>query len=245
MKKNIHFVPLLLCIFQLLLLPITAKAGMEAFTYSYTDDAPLVDTANVFRSIYEEEKDIFIRGEHASWYFYYENIYRSTDRWRDFSTAVSIKQADNAQLTAALSGIPAYLIAFQDGDVYPGAAEVAIQVANAAAESKSFLLYTYDESADGAPVLSAIAERLSPDEEGCITITMTEAHDFLVIPTDTQPDALIPYLQQTAIQTGGLFGGAAIGWILFFAILGLLVLSLIIYQITVKLIRQKRIKSKS
>lgn len=236
-----------ICLFSAVLLlafPAFAKAGMDASVYSFSDDDPVVHTAEVFRAVYEEEKDIEIRGTRASFYFYYENIIRSTDKWHDFSTKITVAPAEIPALKEALSNTPAYFIDFRDGDSYPGTTEITVRVSDVTGDGP-FLLYGYAEDENGVPVLEPIAKSLSPDGDGMIRLTVSSALDCLLITADKAPSGLDAYIRSITITTGGFFSGASLVWIIFGTVVGLLLILLIGYLVTVKLLKRKQQKQKA
>ena len=224
------------------MLSLAAKSGAEAFTYTYTDDAPIVDTQSVFLSVFDTEKDFDIRGERASWYFFYDNIHHSTNTWAPFSTSVAVRKSENTHLTEALSDTAAYHIDLRDGDTYPGPAELMIPVSDITGDG-AFHLFRYEEDPSGKPVLTPLVKSLSLDENGAFTITVTAAYDFLLVPATAAEDALQPFYLSTPLQseTSALSSASLTQTVIFIAIALALIL-FVIYIITVKVLKKKRQK---
>ncbi len=250
---------LLLCILMLGTV-CTASDTPEVLTYTYTEDAPEVDTENIFLSVYEDVCDIRIEGVRASFHFFYENIFRSTEKWRSFSSAVGVLPlteagaAVSAEIAGALTGETAYFVDFRDGDFYPGTASVTVSCDGVLDPSAVYALYEYvpgliasEETAGKAASVRPIARGLSLGADGALALTLTEAHDYLlVVQSETDADALTGYVYTPEYDAGGgFFAGANIGWIVFFVIVGLGLVGLVIYLVTVKVIMKKRQKKVS
>ncbi len=245
---------LLLCA---MLLPMTAFASdtPEVLTYSYTDDAPEVDTQSLFLSVYEEVCDIRIEGTRASFHFFYENIFRSTEKWHNFSSAVAVLPLKDAgaalssEIAGALNGETAYFVDFRDGDIYPGTASVTVRADDVLDASAVYALYEYvpgiiasEETAGTAASVRPIARGLSLGADGALSLTLTEAHDYLLVAqSDTDAGALTAYVYTPDYDAGGgFFAGANIGWIVFFVIVGLGIACLVIYFVTVGVLMKRR-----
>ena len=253
----------LTAVFVLLLAVLLASTALaadtpECLTFCYTDAAPEVDAPQVFLAIYDGVCDICIEGERASYTFFYENIFRSTEKWRPFSSAVGVKPLSEAGASvsaeiAGASGTDAYVMDFRDGDYYPGTASVSVRVDDVVDASKTYALYEFvpgliasDEGEeDSAAALRPIARGLSVGADGCISFTMTESHDFILVRDDEATVTALSayaYVPDYAAPTG-LFAGANIGWIVFFVLVGLALIGLLIYLVTVKVLMKRR-KSK-
>ncbi|MBQ7983342.1 MAG: hypothetical protein IJ302_07220 [Clostridia bacterium] len=243
MKPACKLVLLLLPLLLLTgLLPVSAEDLPEQLTYTFTDDAPEVNAQEIFLSVYDGEYDIRIEGTRASWDFFYENIFRSTDKWRTFSASVGVVPAAESALepaiVTALSGAAAYYIDFRDGDLYPGTAVVTVALADIADLTAAYLLYEVEP--DGT--LRAIADGLSLGTDGMLSLTLTEAHDFLLVTAAEETAAALSayaYVPDYEVEDG-FFAGANIGWIVFFIVLGLLLVCGAVYLITVRVIKKKR-----
>ena len=242
---------------MMLAAPATVHASdtPEVLTYTYTDDAPEVDAGQLFLAIYDGVCDIRIEGERAVFHFFYENIFRSTEKWRAFSSAVGVMpltdagSAVSAEIAGALGGEAAYFIDFRDGDVYPGTASVTVRADDVVDPAATYALYEYipgviasEDVAGTAASVRPIANGLSVGEDGCVAFTLTEAHDYLLIAqTETAAAALSAYVYTPDYDAGGgFFAGANIGWIVFFVIVGLALAGLVIYLVTVKVIMKRR-----
>ena len=234
---------------------VHASDTPEVLTYTYTDDAPEVDAGQLFLPIYEKVCDIRIEGERAVFHFFYENIFRSTEKWRTFSAAVGVKplseagDAVSSEISGALGGANAYFIDFRDGDVYPGTASVTVRTDDIADTSAVYALYEYipgvtasEDTAARPAQVRPIANGLSVGEDGCVSFTMTEAHDYLLaVQSEETVSALTAYVYTPDYDAGGgFFAGANIGWIVFFVIVGLGFAGLVIYLVTVKVIMKRR-----
>jgi len=224
------------------LLPVSAEDLPKQLTYTFTDDAPEVNAQELFLSIYDGECDIRIEGARASWDFFYENIFRSTDKWRTFSASVGVVPAAESALepviVTALSGAAAYYIDFRDGDLYPGTAVVTVALADIADPAAAYLLY--EVVPDGT--LRAIADGLSLGNDGMLSLTLTEAHDFLLAAASEETAAaLSAYAYVPDYEAAdSFFAGANIGWIVFFIVIGLLLVGGAIYLVVVRVIQKKR-----
>lgn len=222
--------------------PLAAKSGAEAFTYTYTDDSPIVDTQSVFLSVFDTEKDFDIRGARASWYFFYDNIHHSTNTWAPFSTSVTVGKSENTHLTEALTDTAAYLIDLRDGDTYPGPAELMIPVSDITGDGV-FHLFRYEEAPDGKPVLTPLVKNLALDKNGAFTITVTAAHDFLLVPADVAEDTLQPFYLSTPLQSeASALSSASLTQTVIFIAIALALVLFLIYAITVKVLKKKRQK---
>ncbi|MGM9625179.1 MAG: hypothetical protein ACI3XM_05670 [Eubacteriales bacterium] len=230
--------------------PLTAAAEEGSpvlVTYTFTDDAPVVNVSDIFLPIYEEKQDIKIAGERVEWTFFYENIFRSTEKWRDFSSSVSMLPLDASDaddgLKNALSVEQAYLLDFRDGDVYPGTASLAVFLGDVLDGDKSYSVYETVRSEDNGISLRPIADGLRLSGEGKVSFTLTEAHDMLFIETsDTVQTAVSDFLYVPAIaetDDGG-FEDADIGWTIFFTVVGVILAVLVLYIITVRIWKKKR-----
>jgi len=251
-----RILPLVLAVLMLTLsFSVQASDTPEVLTYTYTDDAPLVDSQKLFLAIYEDVCDIHIEGERADFHFFYENIFRSTEKWREFSAAVSVlplTDADaliSAEIAGALGGETAYFVDFRDGDVYPGTASVTVRVNDVLDASVVYALYEYipgviasDENEGKAASVRPIARGLSLGEDGALSLTLTEAHDYLLVAqSETDADALTAYVYTPDYAVAsGFFAGANLGWIVFFVIVGLGLIGLILYLVTVKVVMKRR-----
>lgn len=256
MKSICRILPLLLCGVMLLLSAAVSAADLpEVLTYTYTDDAPEVDAGQLFLPIYEEVCDIRVEGERAVFHFFYENIFRSTEKWRTFSSAVGVMPlteagaAVSSEIAGALAGETAYFIDFRDGDVYPGTASVSVRTDDIVDASGSYALYEYipgvtaeEDGVSRAASVRPIASGLTPGSDGCISFTLTEAHDFLLTAeSENVSAALTAYVYVPDYDAGsGFFAGANIGWIIFFVVVGLALVGLLIYLVTVKVIMKRR-----
>ncbi len=251
---------LLLCILMLISVCAAASDAPEVLTYTYTEDAPEVDAQKLFLSVYEDVCDIRIESPDAVFHFFYENIFRSTEKWHSFSSAVGVLPladagaAVSAEIMGALSGETAYFVDFRDGDVYPGTASVTVRGDGVFDPSAVYALYEYvpgviasEETAGKAASVRPIARGLSLGADGALALTMTEAHDYLlVVQSETDADALTAYVYTPEYDAGGgFFAGANIGWIVFFVIVGLGLIGLVIYLVTVKVLLKRRKKAVS
>ncbi|MBQ8577973.1 MAG: hypothetical protein IJ449_08465 [Clostridia bacterium] len=219
----------------------------EVLTYTYTDDAPEVDAPRLFLAIYDGEYDIRIEGARASWTFYYENIFRTTDKWREFSSAVSVNALSSSGadsgFAAALAGEDAYLLDFRDGDLYPGTADVEIQLSDVLSAGIGYAVYEYLDDGNGTVSVRPIAENLMLSSDGKLSLTLTEAHDFLIaVRTETLDAALSAYAYTPTVAESddGFFAGAGIGWIVFFTAVGVVLVVLGGYLVTVHIMKKKR-----
>lgn len=260
MKSIRNILPLVLAVLMLALsFAVYASDTPKVLTYTYTDAAPEVDAGQLFLAIYEDVCDIRIEGERAAFHFFYENIFRSTEKWRTFSAAVGVKPLSEAgaavssEIAGALSGEAAYFIDFRDGDVYPGTASVSVRADDIVSASETYMLYEYipgvttsEESAARPAQVRPIASGLSVGADGCIAFTLTEAHDYLLVEqSETAASALTAYAYTPDYDAGGgFFAGANIGWIVFFVIVGLGLIGLVIYLVTVKVILKRRKQQK-
>ncbi|MBR5869679.1 MAG: hypothetical protein IKZ09_01460 [Clostridia bacterium] len=247
-----RILPLMLAAVMLLLsLAVYASDMPEVLTYTYTDDDPLVDPQQIFLAVYDEVCDIRIEGARASFDFFYENIFRSTEKWRTFSSAVGVKalseakDAVSAEIAGALGGETAYFVDFRDGDMYPGTASVSVRADDVLDASAAYLLYEYIPAAAGtekAAQVRPVATGLSLGADGALSFTLTEAHDYLlVVQTADAEAALSAYVYTPDYDAGGgFFGGANLGWIVFFVIVGLGLAGLVIYLVTVKVLLKRR-----
>ena len=141
-------------------------------------------------------------------------------------------------IVTALSGAAAYYIDFRDGDLYPGTAVVTVALADIADLTAAYLLYEVEP--DGT--LRAIADGLSLGTDGMLSLTLTEAHDFLLVTAAEETAAALSayaYVPDYEVEDG-FFAGANIGWIVFFIVLGLLLVCGAVYLITVRVIKKKR-----
>ena len=245
MKSNKRILPVLLAVLMLFL-PVAVHASdmPEVLTYTYTDAAPEVDAAQLFLAVYDGVCDISIEGERASFCFFYENIFRSTEKWRTFSSSVGVMPAADAadvisaEIAGALAGERAYFIDFRDGDVYPGTASVDVRVGDVADAAD---IPAAEQTGDAAQ-LRPIAGGLRLGEDGVLSLTMTEAHDYLLVVQSEQASAALTAYAYTPDYDagGGFFAGANIGWIIFFVIVGLGLAGLVIYLVTVKVLMKRR-----
>lgn len=254
-----RILPLVLAVLMLSLsFSVHASDTPEVLTYTYTDDAPLVDAQKLFLAIYEDVCDIRIEGEHADFHFFYENIFRSTEKWREFSSAVGVlplKDAGtliSAEIADALGGETAYFVDFRDGDVYPGTASVTVRADGILDASAAYALYEYipgviasEETAGQPASVRPIARGLTLGEDGALALTLTEAHDYLlVVQSETNADALTAYVYTPDYAVAdGFFAGANLGWIVFFVVIGLGLVGLILYLVTVKAVMKRRKKA--
>lgn len=256
MKSIRKILPVMLAVLMLVLpFAVHASDTPEVLTYTYTDAAPEVDATALFLPIYEKVCDIRIEGERAVFHFFYENIFRSTEKWRTFSAAVGVMPlaeagaAISSEITGALGGADAYLIDFRDGDVYPGTASVTIRADDVVNTSGEYALYEYipgvmasEDTAARPAQVRPIANGLSLGADGCVSFTLTEAHDYLLVAQSEQTvSALTAYVYTPDYDAGGgFFAGANIGWIVFFVVVGLGLVGLLIYLVTVKVIMKRR-----
>ncbi len=255
MKILRRLLPILLCGILLLTPTVFADGTPTTLTYTYTDDAPEVDAPQLFLSVYDEVCDIRIVGERATFHFFYENIFRSTEKWRAFSASVGVLPLADAgasvsqDIAGALNGENAYFIDFRDGDYYPGTASVTVRADDVADGAAVYALYEYipgviasEENEGRAASVRPVARGLSLGADGSLAFTMTEAHDYLLVAqSETDADALTAYVYTPDYDAGGgFFAGANIGWIVFFVLVGLALLGLVIYLVTVKVIMKHR-----
>ena len=260
MKLFCRILPLLLCCFICLTVTAFADGAPEVLTYTYTDAAPEVDAGQLFLPIYEEVCDIRVEGERAVFHFFYENIFRSTEKWRSFSAAVGVMPLSDAgaavssEIAGALAGETAFFIDFRDGDVYPGTASVSVRADDILDTAGSYALYEYipgvtaaeDGGVSRAPSVRPIASSLTLGADGCVSFTMTEAHDYLLVAASERASAaLTAYVYTPEYDAGGgFFAGANIGWIVFFVLVGLALAGLVIYLVTVKIMMKRRKQQK-
>lgn len=232
----------------------TADAGgPKVLTYTYTDADPTVNTSELFLSIYEETCDIQIIGERAVWTFFYENIFRSTGKWHPFSAAVTVKPIAEANVHAdiqsTLTAKDAYYIDFTDGDLYPGTAQVEIRLSDVLSTDQRYTVYDYKKNADGTASLRQVADHMKLSADGTWSFTVTEAHDLLITVSDeTTAAALSAYAyvpQLAAGKSSGASLGENIGWIIFFTAVSVGVVILVLYFVTVHMIKIKRRKNKT
>ncbi|MBP3919789.1 MAG: hypothetical protein J6I50_11560 [Clostridia bacterium] len=225
----------------------------KVLTYTYTDDDPTVNAPELFLSIYEETCDIQIIGERAVWTFFYENIFRSTGKWHPFSAAVTVKplaETDvHADIQSALTAKDAYYIDFADGDLYPGTAQVEIRLSDVVSADQSYTVYDYKKNADGTASLRQMADHMKLSADGTWFFTLTEAHDLLITVSDETTAAALSayaYVPQLAAGTSsGASFGENIGWIIFFTAVSVGVIILVLYFVTVHMIKIKRRKNKT
>ena len=246
---------LLLCMLMLLPTAVFASDTPTVHSYSFTDADAEVDAQQIFFAVYDEVCDIRIAGEDAEFYFFYENIFRSTEKWRSFSASVDVVPLTDAaarvsgEIANALSGKQAYFVDFRDGDVYPGTASVSVRADDVLDTAAVYALYEYipgviasEESAGRAASVRPVASGLSLGEDGALSLTMTEAHDWLLV-AQTDADVLSAYVYTPDYDAGGgFFAGANIGWIVFFVVVGLGLAGFVIYLVTVKVIMKRRRK---
>jgi len=145
-------------------------------------------------------------------------------------------------IVTALSGAAAYYIDFRDGDLYPGTAVVTVALADIADPAAAYLLY--EVVPDGT--LRAIADGLSLGNDGMLSLTLTEAHDFLLAAASEETAAaLSAYAYVPDYEAAdSFFAGANIGWIVFFVLVGLALAGLVIYLVTVKIMMKRRKQQK-
>lgn len=258
MKTMKKLLPLLLAV---LMLSVSAFASEmpEVLTYTYTEDAPEVDTQTIFLAVYEDVCDIRIEGPRAVFHFFYENIFRSTEKWNTFSSAVGVlpltevEASVSADIIGALQGETAYFVDFRDGDFYPGTASVTVRADDVLDTSAVYALYEYipgviasEETAEKPASVRPVARGLSLGADGALALTLTEAHDYLLVEqSETDADALTAYAYVPQYDAGGgFFAGANIGWIVFFVLVGLGLIGLVIYLVTVKVILRRRKQQK-
>lgn len=257
MKYKFRLIGLLFLAVFLCMTAAAADDTPEMLTYSYTDDAPEVDAQALFLAMYDGVCDIRITGERADFTFFYENIFRSTEKWRPFSAKVDVLSltdaADrvSADILAAAAG--GYVIDFRDGDVYPGTASVSVRADDIVPVDGRYTLYEYipgvlsEDTETAAPAsVRLIAQGLTLGADGCVSFTLTEAHDYLLVPDNAEASAALSayaYVPQYDAG-GGFFAGANIGWIVFFVIVGLGLVGLVIYLVTVKVIMKRRRQQK-
>ncbi len=251
--KQISFrTAVLLCLLTfLLLLPLCAADTPKQIVHTVSDDAPEVDAQTLFLPIYEGACDIRIEGARVSWTFLYENIFRSTEKWRTFSAKVDVKPVSAADYPTDLAEAMAsgYLVDFRDGDVYPGTAAVDIRLDDIFGDHIPPLsVFAAAIAEDGTVSIRPIAEHL-PVKDGILTLTLTEAHDLLVLPTEQSilaKDVFDAYTKEMTVRaSGGFFGGASLVWIVFFTAIGVGLAILVIYLITVKIVKKKRTAQKT
>ena len=258
MKTFTKLLSLLLLCMLMLGAVCTASDTPEVLTYTYTEDAPEVDAQKLFLSVYEDVCDIRIEGPHAVFHFFYENIFRSTEKWHSFSSAVGVLPlaeagaAVSTEITKALAGETAYFVDFRDGDFYPGTASVTVRGDGVLDPSAVYALYEYvpgviasEETAGKAASVRSIARGLSLGADGALALTLTEAHDYLlVVQSETDADALTAYVYTPDYAVAdGFFAGANLGWIVFFVVIGLGLVGLILYLVTVKVVMKRRKKA--
>lgn len=237
--KTLRLISVLLLAAVLFCLPAAAKGGIETRSYSYSADASEVDVYEVFLPVYENDAvDIALSGENADWYFYYENVYRNTEKWMNFSSAVTVDNAPAlpGALSAALNGTKAVLLDFRDSDLYPGPAEVTVHAGLPAAPCA---LYEY--AANGTDVsLIPVVRALTPSADGSVTLTLTEAHDFLVLssPDDSVTAALDAFTPAVSVDNTA-DAGTVIRTVVF-TVLAALILAGLLCLVTVKLLKAKR-----
>lgn len=239
MMKTLRLLSVLLLAAVLFCLPAAAKGGIETRAYTYSADAPEVDVYEVFLPVYENNAvDIALSGENADWYFYYENVYRNTEKWMNFSSAVTVDDAPALPdaLSAALNGTKAVLLDFRDNDLYPGPAEVTVYAGLPAASCALYEYVTNGTEVSLIPVVRA----LTPSADGFITLTLTEAHDFLVLssPDNTVTAALDAFTPSVSV-TNTADAGTVIRTVVF-AVLAALILAGLLCLVTVKLLKAKR-----
>ena len=200
----------------------------QILTYTYTEDAPTVRPTELFTNVYEILCDIQIDGVGAVWYFNYENVFLSTERWRDFSALVTIRPLSETaaakEIVDTLSGTAAYLIDMKDGDSYPGTATVDFEIGEVADVSLSYTVYEYRQNKDGSASLAEIVRSISPDADGILSFALTEAHDFLVVQTSEETDAALSayaYVPSIDVADDGFFAGADLKWIVCFSLFGM------------------------
>ena len=239
MMKTLRLISVLLLAACLLCLPAAAKGGIETRAYSYSADAPEVDVYEVFLPVYEADAvDIELSGDNADWYFYYENVYRNTEKWMNFSSAVTVDTAPAlpGALSAALGGTKAVLLDFCDNDLYPGPAEVTVHAGLPAAPCALYEYVTNGTEVSLIPVVRA----LTPSADGSVTLTLTEAHDFLVLssPDDAVTAALDAFTPSVSVENTA-DTGTVIRTVVF-TVLAALILAGLLCLVTVKLLKAKR-----
>ena len=234
---------LVLLLTLLFLLPVCA-GDIEEKTYTFTKDDPIVPVRDIFLSVYDNDPvDIKISGDGTVFRFQYENVFRNTEMWMDFSTEIAVNPSPILpdSLSAALDGAEVLMIDFRDGDYYPGTAEISFPAGKAGA---SYALYEYG-LLNGTPVVIPAVRNLSADADGLLHLTLTEAHDFLLIPepADTVCKALEPFVPHVDPDKGKEEEdpNAALKTMILSAVIAL-VLACVIYFITRKILRAKRRK---
>ncbi len=240
-------IPILVLSVSFLLSVCALCADVTVRTHTYSAGAPVVTAAEVFRSVYEEEADIEILGPGTSFYFFYENIFRSTEKWVDFSALVPLTAPAGVDegFLSAIASTEAVVVDFRDGDIYPGTVQITVDVSDFLASEESFSLYHYYVGEDKKVLLRPIASSMKASD-GVLRLTMTEAHDYLLVKEGAEGAIdLSAYCYTPKVEREGFFAGANLGWILFFGVMGIALVALVIYLVTMKVITSRRNKKKA
>lgn len=238
-----RFLIILFSVLCLMTFSVFAEGDIGSHSYSYTADAPVVPVHEVFLSVYDASPaDIEITGTNAHFLFYYENVYRNTEKWVDFSSKVDVvgSPALPQPLSDALSGKNIVLLDFRDGDIYPGTAAITL---NTGLSGTHCALYEYTE-ADGAPILTPAAVPLTPSDDGTVSLALTEAHDFLLIaePDDALLSSLSVFVPDVTLQKDS-DSGDILRTVIIAAVIAL-AFAAVIYFITLRILKAKRRKAK-
>ncbi|MBO4229882.1 MAG: hypothetical protein J5938_06000 [Clostridia bacterium] len=204
MKRFGAFLLSLLVLLSLIPAALAEGSGEELMSetvYHFSEDDSVVPVYDLFLSVYEKDRtDIRLICGETEWFFSCDNVFRNTQKWADFSASVRV--IPNPELPEALPESVAsreiFLIDFRDGDLFPGPAEISLPAGSSGTE---YSLVEVAVSEAGHLVLTPVAEHISPDSDGILTLTLTEAHDFLLIPGD--PGPLSSYAPQVTIPAAG------------------------------------------
>ncbi len=220
----------------------------QVLTYTYTEDAPTVFPTEIFINIYETLCDIQIDGIGAVWYFNYENVFLSTERWREFSSLVTVRPLSETaaakEIVDALQGTASYLIDMKDGDSYPGTATVFFEVGDVVDASLSYTIYEYLPNEDGSASLAEVVRSIRPDDDGVISFALTEAHDFLMVQTTAETKTALSayaYVPRIDVAENDFFAGVDLKWIVFFSLIGM---AFVVFLIVLLVRRTKKTRVK-
>lgn len=176
----------------------------ESVLWEYTVDPaqPTVNANNVITEALNSEDaqtpvDVLIHGVGAEWYIAYDNIFKNTGRWVEFTGAVETTDVSESALPEKIRKIgqqaQALFVDMPDGEYYPGTAQVDIELPQEWAGKRVDLYEVLPADASDQTdadtqsteeqerTLSALVADLAIGEDARLCQMLTESHDYLLI----------------------------------------------------------------
>ena len=168
-----------------------AVSASDKLSFDVRDVQSAIDPMDYFLSAINssEYPDVELIANGSVWRFSNFSISRTAFAWREFSVNVAVRTVDacpEKSIADILKDSSALYIDFEDGQQYPGLAEVTVAL-GASHASKSFRVLSFETvSSDSTPSyhLVWLSDRFSSDSNGNITLCTEASRDYILIPSE-------------------------------------------------------------